>query len=98
LIKNTNAGGGDPIDAIVISECDAYPDVELKCRVTCALPAKQKDQGEKTVRNDRYFCIPDDSVVFEHINNIKDFSKKHNEQLESFLSIIIRLKTKKIIP
>ncbi|HZI53064.1 MAG TPA: inorganic diphosphatase [Chitinophagaceae bacterium] len=84
MIKNTNAEDGDPIDAMVISECDTYPGVELECRIIGALLAKQKDQGEKTVRNDRYFCIPKDSVLFEHMDDIKDFSKKHNEQLESF--------------
>ena len=84
MIRNTLAEDGDPVDAMVISECDTYPGVELKCRIIGALLANQKSAGEKTVRNDRFFCIPEESIAFEHIEDITDFSKKHNEQLESF--------------
>ena len=95
MIKDTKAEDGDPIDAMVISECDTYPGVELKCRVIGALLANQKAHGEKTVRNDRYFCIPEDSIVFEHMEDIKDFSKKHNEQLESFFINYNKVENKK---
>lgn len=84
MIKNTKAGDGDPIDAMVITESHTYPGVHLDCRLIGALLATQKEGGKKTVRNDRYFFIPEDSVVFEHIDDIMDFSKKHNEQLEDF--------------
>ena len=62
------------------------PGVELECRVIGALLATQtQTMGKKrSVRNDRYFFIPKDSVLFEHMDDIKDFSKKHNEQLERF--------------
>jgi inorganic pyrophosphatase len=95
MIKNTKAGDGDPIDAMVISECDTYPGVELKCRVIGALLANQTDEEGKKIRNDRYFCIPEDSVMFEHIDDIKNFSKKHNEQLESFFINYNKLEHKK---
>jgi inorganic pyrophosphatase len=52
-------------------------------QVIGALKVKQHKNGIP-VRNDRYFAVPEDSVVFEHIKEIKDFSHKHNQQLHDF--------------
>ena len=95
MILNTNAEDGDPIDAMVITECDAYPGVVLKCRLIGALLATQKEGGKERIRNDRYFFVSEDSIVFEHIEDIKDFSKKHNEQLESFFINYNKVENKK---
>ena len=95
LIKNTRAEDGDPVDAMVITESDTYPGVHLECRVIGALLATQKEGGKKTIRNDRFFLIPEDSVVFAHIDDITNFSKKHNEQLESFFINYNKVENKK---
>ena len=98
MIKGTHAEDGDPVDALVITECDTYPGIEIKCRVIGALLANQKSPGKKTIRNDRYFFVSEDSVVFEHIKDIKDFSKKHNDQLESFFINYNEAEDKKFEP
>lgn len=98
MIKNTKAEDGDPIDAMVITECDTYPGVELKCRVIGAMLANQTSPGKKTIRNDRYFVISQDSIVFEHIKNMKDFSKNHNQQLEDFFINYNKTENKKFTP
>ena len=95
MIENTKAEDGDPIDAMVITESNTYPGVHLDCRVIGALLATQKDGGRRTVRNDRYFLIPEDSIVFAHIDDINDYSKKHNEQLESFFINYNKVENKK---
>jgi inorganic pyrophosphatase len=84
MIKGTRGEDGDPIDAMVITETNTYPGVEMKCRVIGALLAIQTRQGKETIRNDRFFFIPADSVAYGHITDIKDFSKKHNRQLQDF--------------
>ena len=84
MIKNTEAGDGDPIDAMVFTECRTYPGVQLTCRTIGALLANQTSPGKKTIRNDRFFFVPVDSIAFEHIKNISDFSPTHNRQLEAF--------------
>jgi inorganic pyrophosphatase len=83
MIENTSAEDGDPADAIVMTECVTYPGVRISCRMIGAIQAKQK-QKEKTIRNDRYIMISEDSMVFAHIKDIDDFSKKHNEELMEF--------------
>ena len=98
MIKDTTAEDGDPVDAMVITECDTYPGVQLQCRLIGALLANQLSPGKKAIRNDRYFFIPADSVVFEHIKDMKDFSKTHNQQLEDFFINYNKAEDKKFIP
>lgn len=84
MIKHTNGQDGDPLDAMVITECDTYPGVVMECRVIGALLATQKSAGKKPIRNDRFFLVPGESSVYDHISDIKDFSNKHNRQLIDF--------------
>ena len=84
LIRGTRGEDGDPVDAVVITETNTYPGVEMQCRVIGALLAKQTRQGKETIRNDRFFFIPDESIAYAHITDIKDFSRKHNQQLQDF--------------
>lgn len=83
MIENIHAEDGDPADALVITECITYPGVRISCRLIGALQAKQVESG-KTIRNDRYIMIAEDSMVFGHIKDIRDFSRKHNEELMDF--------------
>src|SRR4030095_6170031 len=95
MIENTHAEDGDPADAMVITECITYPGVRFICRIIGALQAKQ-NQNQMSVRNDRYFAVPEDSVVFEHIKDIKDFSRKHNEQLQGFFINYTKAENKRL--
>ena len=83
MIENTLAEDGDPADAMIITECVTYPGVHISCRLIGALQAKQEEKG-KTIRNDRYMMVAEDSLVFAHIKGIDNFSKEHNTQLMDF--------------
>ena len=91
LIENTHAQDGDPADAMVFTDCITYPGVRLICRLIGALQVKQNKNGI-SVRNDRYFLVAEDSVMFEHIKEIKDFSRLHNQQLRDFFINILKRK------
>ena len=95
LIENTTAEDGDPADAMVITECITYPGVRFSCRIIGALQAKQNKTGV-SIRNDRYFMVPVDSVVFEHIKEIKDFSRQHNQQLQEFFVNYMKAENKRL--
>ncbi|HET9744486.1 MAG TPA: inorganic diphosphatase [Chitinophagaceae bacterium] len=83
MIENTHADDGDPADAMVITECITYPGVRISCRLIGALLATQTESG-KTIRNDRYLMVAEDSLVFAHIKNIRDLSFRHNQELKDF--------------
>ena len=77
-----------------MTECITYSGVRLTCRIIGLLQAKQSEKGI-SVRNDRYFMVPTDSILFEHITEIKDFSKQHNQQLQDFFINHMKAENKK---
>jgi len=95
FIESTHAGDGDPADVMVFTECITYPGIRLICRVVGALQVKQIKKGV-LVRNDRYFAVPEVSVLFEHIKEIKDFSSNHNQQLRDFFINYTKAENKRL--
>ena len=83
FIPDTLGEDGDPLDAMVISEFKTFPGCHMKCRLIGALKAEQTEKG-KTIRNDRFFFIPDSSCVYKHISSIDDFPSSHNKELLFF--------------
>ena len=83
-IAGTKGEDGDPLDAVAISNEEYFTGCHLEARLIGALLAEQKEKGIKKFRNDRYFFIPGNDLVFEHIKSIADFGKKHNQQLIDF--------------
>jgi inorganic pyrophosphatase len=95
FIESTHAGDGDPADAMVITECITYPGIRLTCRIIGALQVKQIKKGI-SVRNDRYFAVPEASVMFEHIKEIRNFSNQHNQQLRDFFINYTKAENKRL--
>ena len=95
FIERTHAGDGDPADAMVFTESITYPGIRLTCRVIGALQVIQIKKGV-SVRNDRYFAVAEDSVMFEHIKDIKDFSPRHNQQLRDFFINYTKAENKRL--
>ena len=83
FIPDTLGEDGDPLDAMIISEFKTFPGCRIKCRLIGAVKAKQTEKG-KTIRNDRFFFVPDCSVVYKHISSIDDFPSSHNKELLYF--------------
>ena len=98
LVKHTVAEDHDPIDAIVITECNTFPGVQMDCRVIGAMLAKQGSAENKKIRNDRFVFIPDDSIIFGHIKDISDLSKEYNRHLEEFFINYNKAEEKKFVP
>ncbi len=84
MVKNTMADDGDPVDTMVFTECTPFPGIEFRCRTIGALLAQQTSPGQKMIRNDRNFFVPEHSRLYDHIKDIRDFSRKHNQQPENF--------------
>ena len=98
MIRQTIAGDGDPLDAMVITECDTYPGVEMECRTIGALLATQKTAGKKKFRNDRFLFVPLDSRLYQHLKNIHQLSVKHNQELIDFFINYNKLENKLFEP
>jgi inorganic pyrophosphatase len=84
FIPGTVGDDGDPLDALVLSEFASFTGAHLNCRIIGALKAEQKQDGEKAVRNDRYFCVPVTSITYALIESLDQLGKVHHEQIEEF--------------
>lgn len=58
FIPSTLGEDGDPLDGLVIHQASTAPGVVIKCDLLGALRVKQKDEGGKVLRNDRYVLCP----------------------------------------
>ena len=98
MIQYTTAEDGDPLDAMVITECSTYPGVEMECRTIGALLANQKIPGKKKFRNDRFLLVPLDSRLYQHLKDIHQLPKKHNQELVDFFINYNKLENKQFQP
>jgi inorganic pyrophosphatase len=97
FIPGTTGEDGDPLDGMVISESTSFTGAHMACRLIGALLASQSEKG-KTMRNDRYFFIPVDSIVFAHIKSVHEFGSRHNQQLKDFFINYNLAENKKFTP
>ena len=73
FIPSTLGEDGDPLDGLVIHQASTAPGVVIKCNLLGALRVKQKDEGGKILRNDRYVFCPhredaqDEQVATDHV-------------------------------
>lgn len=85
FIPHTLAGDGDPLDALVLMEQHSYPGCLLRCRPIGIIQGEQKEKGKtKAERNDRVLAVPEASIDYARIKNIKDLSEEHLYDLTHF--------------
>lgn len=97
FIPGTKGEDGDPLDAIIISELKTFPGCLMECRITGCITAEQKEKG-RTVRNDRFIAIPEVSLLFSNIHEMKDLPAEVIKQLETFFINYNELEGKKFKP
>lgn len=95
FIPGTKGQDGDPLDAMVISEFTTFPGCHLDCRLIGAVTAKQSE-GNKSIRNDRFFFIPEQSLQYQHIRNVSDLPASYLKELIFFFMIYNEAENKKI--
>ena len=83
FIPQSKGEDGDPLDALVISEFETFPGCRIDCRLIGVLEAEQTEAG-KTIRNDRYFFIPDNSMLYQHIKTTGDLPSQLTKELLLF--------------
>jgi inorganic pyrophosphatase len=83
FIPGTKAEDGDPLDAMIISEFKTFPGCRIDCRLIGMLKAEQSE-GNKVIRNDRYFFVPETSILYKHIKTVNDLPSQLVKELLFF--------------
>ncbi|GAO44015.1 inorganic diphosphatase [Flavihumibacter petaseus] len=97
MIPGTKGEDGDPLDALVISEHKTFPGCRVRCRLIGLLQAMQTEKT-RTIRNDRYFFIPENSLVYRQVRDISDLPGELVEQLIFFFVAYNKVEGKKFQP
>ena len=85
FIPGTKGEDGDPLDILIISEFPSFPGCIISCKIIGGIKAEQKERNEKTsIRNDRFMAIPETSLMFREITEVKDLPGKIIEELKAF--------------
>jgi inorganic pyrophosphatase len=84
FIPDTKGGDGDPLDVIVISEITTFPGCCMDCRIIGAIKVNQTERDGSTMRNDRYFAVPEVSQLFKDVSSLVQLPDGIITQLESF--------------
>lgn len=96
-IPDTKGEDKDPVDAMVIAEFTTFPGCRIECRLVGALLAEQT-QGNKKIRNDRFFFIPETSLFFREVISLDQLSGEHIKQLGDFFINYNRSEGKEFVP
>ncbi|PTR00082.1 inorganic pyrophosphatase [Mucilaginibacter yixingensis] len=102
MIPHTRGEDGDPLDIIVLDEHGTFPGCLVDCRIIGAFQCEQTERDGRTMRNDRFFGVPEVSQLFSEIkeleevpgailNQLEHFFKNYNEQAGKQFKVIKRL-------
>jgi len=83
FLPGTKGEDGDPLDAMLLSEFKTFPGCRVECRLIGMLKAKQSEEN-KTIRNDRYFFVPESSLLYQHIQTTDDLPAQLIKELLTF--------------
>jgi inorganic pyrophosphatase len=95
FIPHTLGQDGDPLDVLVIGDFPFFPGCIVECRVIGVLVAKQKENGEKSIRNDRIIAVAARSLNFSHMKNMNDMNESLLEEVIHFFKYYNEMEGKK---
>jgi inorganic pyrophosphatase len=83
FIPGTKGEDGDPLDAMLLSEFRTFPGCHVECRLIGMLKAEQSEEANM-IRNDRYFFVPESSLLYQHIQTTGDLPAQLVKELLTF--------------
>lgn len=98
FVPNTLAGDGDPIDVLLLLDEPVFPGCIVSCRLIGAIKAEQRKKAGTVVRNDRLIAISDTSLVYAHVQELKDLDAQLLNNLENFFIAYAQQEGKKFTP
>jgi inorganic pyrophosphatase len=96
FLPSTLGEDGDPLDAIVLSADPTFASLTVSSRLIGALTVKQKDAGEKALRNDRFIMVPKNDFENGRMRDIADVPNERRAEIEDFLTGSVKLEKKKL--
>jgi len=98
FIPSTLGEDGDPVDVLVLLDFPASLGAVVKVRLIGGIQAKQKEEGEEWIRNDRLMAVADHSKTLAAIKALDDLSPEQLDQLTEFFRQYLKLEGSQFQP
>jgi inorganic pyrophosphatase len=95
FLPRTRGEDGDPLDVLILMDDITYPGCLVECRLLGVITAEQTDPHGKTIRNDRFICVPQVMKEYNHLREIEDINPNKMDGIVSFFENYNRKEKKK---
>jgi inorganic pyrophosphatase len=95
FIPGTKGEDGDPLDVLVISEYEGFPGCVMDGRIIGCMQAKQT-AGKKTIRNDRYLAVQEQSRLYEQVTTIEQLPAQLLTEIELIFKTYLQAEGKEV--
>lgn len=97
FFPHTKGEDGDPLDALVLMEKPTFPGCLVQCRLLGVIKIAQTEK-RKTIRNDRFVCVPVKMKEHDHLENLKDVNSDRIESIIEFFKVYNKKENKLLEP
>jgi len=96
FIAGTRAADGDPLDAMIVWDCQTSPGLLVPSRILGALRVEQSDQRGGRQTNDRVIVVPGKAPRHDAIRSIDDLPERTRAELEQFFTAVVAFEKKEL--
>lgn len=96
FIAGTRAADGDPLDALIVWDCQAVPGLLIPSRIIGALRVEQSDPHGARQNNDRVLVVPGKSPRLDNIRSVDDLPDRTRAELEQFFTAVVAFEHKQL--
>ena len=97
IIPRTKGEDGDPLDIFLITQQSTFTGCHIDCRIVGGIKAEQTEDG-KTIRNDRFFAIPECDDMYAYVQNIRDLPREMVNEIGEFFMAYHKLENVEFVP
>jgi inorganic pyrophosphatase len=83
FIPSIEGPGGDPIDALVVTDEAAFPGCVVTARLIGVIEAEQTENG-RTIRNDRLVAVLDTPYNPAAVRSLDELGRRRLDEIEHF--------------
>ncbi|HUK09334.1 MAG TPA: inorganic diphosphatase [Stellaceae bacterium] len=98
FVPSTLADDGDPLDVLLLLDVSVPVGCVLSARLIGVIEAKQRENRQGWVRNDRLLAVATRAHTHQHVRSLGDLEPKLMDEIEAFFVNYNRAKGKEFKP
>jgi inorganic pyrophosphatase len=96
FVPSTFGDDGDPLDVLLFLDYGVPPPTVATARMIGVLEVRQRTDGERWIRNDRFFAVATHAHAHQHLKTLADLRPHLVDEVEAFFVHYARLNGKEL--